>query len=598
MAPHKNKFSRFWQELKRRRVIHVITVYASAAFVIIELVGNLAEPLNLPTSLSTIVIIVLAVGFPPAIILSWLYDLTSGTFERTEPMEDIQEEKKAKVPNAYKIATYVSFVVIAGLVVFNIVTRGDVLKPGMIQSLAILPFDNYTGDEQLDYVAAGLHYSLIGDISKLGGLRVIGKTSSSIYQNTNKSAPDIARELNVEALVEPAVICYGDSVCLQIRVITMYPEEKLLYVEEYKVDKSQVLNLYSKISKQIADELFIELSPEEERLLAKSRTVDREAFDAYLRSQEYWGDFSPERFNNTRDYLNSAIEKDPDWAPLYIALAQYWMWAIQWNYELPAVALPKAYENLNKALELDPDLPDAHYLNGWIAFVSEWDWAKAESEFLKALAINPNDANSRIFYAHLLCVLQRQDEASPQAQFALDLDPLNPVVQILFSAAQLFINECEADLTQIEKLLADDPNNFGANYMHNNTAIYCGDYETAIVTEKLILQTFFREEFDEDVGKEIEKIFEEKGYFAAYEKVVAIWEDLFNPNLMSPMELAIIYTKANQYDKIMDLIEKAYEIRDHTMPYIVTKAYNFEPLYDNPRFIAIVEKMNLSLPNN
>lgn len=152
----------------------MITLYASAAFVIIELIGNLCEPLNLPTSLSTIVIIVLAVGFPPAIILSWLYDLTSGTFERTRPMEDIQEEEKAKVPNFWKIATYVSFLVIAGLVVFNIVSRGDVLKPGMIQSLAILPFDNYTGDEKLDYVAAGMHSALIGDMGKLGALRVTG----------------------------------------------------------------------------------------------------------------------------------------------------------------------------------------------------------------------------------------------------------------------------------------------------------------------------------------------------------------------------------------------------------------------------------------
>ena len=125
MAANQNKLSRFWQELKRRRVLHVITVYASAAFVIIELIGNLTEPLNLPASLSTIVIIVLAVGFPLAIILSWLYDLTSGSFERTKPMEEITEEEKIEVPNAWKIATYVSFVIIAGLIVLNIATRSD-----------------------------------------------------------------------------------------------------------------------------------------------------------------------------------------------------------------------------------------------------------------------------------------------------------------------------------------------------------------------------------------------------------------------------------------------------------------------------------------
>ena len=132
MLQHQNRLSHFWEELKRRRVIHVITVYASAAFVLIELAGNLTEPLNLPPSLSTIVVIVLAVGFLPAMILSWIYDLSSGTLKRTGPVDDLQKEEKASVPNAWKVATIISFVIIVGLVVFNIVSRGNVLKPGMI----------------------------------------------------------------------------------------------------------------------------------------------------------------------------------------------------------------------------------------------------------------------------------------------------------------------------------------------------------------------------------------------------------------------------------------------------------------------------------
>jgi len=140
MPQKPNKISRFWQELKRRRVIHVITVYASAAFVIIELVGNLAEPLNLPPNLPTIVIILLAVGFPLAIVLSWLYDLTSEGVERTKPLSEVKEGGKPAVPNAWKIATYISFVVITGLVVINVMGRGKKLRAGDIQSIVILPF--------------------------------------------------------------------------------------------------------------------------------------------------------------------------------------------------------------------------------------------------------------------------------------------------------------------------------------------------------------------------------------------------------------------------------------------------------------------------
>ena len=152
MPAKQNKLSQFWQELKRRKVVHVITVYASAAFVIIELVNNLAEPLNLPARLPTIAIIVLAVGFPLAIILSWLFDLTSEGVEKTKPLSELREGEKAPVPNAWKIATYVSFVVIIGLAVLNIVGGDKQLRAGDIQSLVILPFDNFTGDDQLEYV--------------------------------------------------------------------------------------------------------------------------------------------------------------------------------------------------------------------------------------------------------------------------------------------------------------------------------------------------------------------------------------------------------------------------------------------------------------
>jgi len=592
MPANPNKLSQFWQEIKRRRVIHVITVYASAAFVIIELVGNLTEPLNLPTSLSTIVIIVLAVGFPPAIILSWLYDLTSGIFERTRPMEDIQEEEKAKVPNAWKITTYVSFLVIAGLVVFNIVTRGDVLKPGMIQSLAILPFENYTGDKQLDYVAAGMHSSLVGDMGKLGALRVTGKTSSSIYKNTDKSALDIARELDVEALVEPAVMYYGDSIRLQIKLITLYPKEKQLFVEDYMVDKSQVLNLFSKISKQIADEIMIELSPEEERLFAKSRTVDREAYDEYLKALGRV-DFSRESLYKSLEYLNNAVEKEPDWAPLYAGLVDVWVYIQQMGLESTSITSPKIYTNLNKALELDPDLSDSHYLSGMIAYLMEWNWEKSEKEFLKALVINPSDAESRIFYAHLLCILQRYDEAIPQAQLALELDPLNPNMKIWYSVVIRAVDDYDpkSALELAEEIAAADPNYYMAYVAIEAAAFYYRDYNKVMEATKHVLA----KEVD---FKEVERIFEESGFVAANEEILRQLELIAQNGLVSPVVMASRYMMVDQPDKAMEWIEKGFEVHDPQMPYIATPCFFCEPLFDNPRFIEIIQKMNLPLPTS
>ena len=588
MPQKPNKRSQFWQELQRRRVIHVITVYASAAFVIIELVGNLAEPLNLPTSLSTIVIIVLAVGFLPAIILSWLYDLTAGSFERTRPMEDIQEVEKAKVPNAWKIATYLSFLVIAGLVVFNIVSRGDVLKPGMIQSLAILPFDNFTGDEKLDYVAAGMHTALIGDMGRLGALRVTGKNSSSLYKNSGKSAPDIARELDVDALVEPAVMYYGDSIIIQIKLITLYPKEKQLFVEDYMVDNSQILHLFSKISRQIADEIMIKLSPEEERLFAKSRTVDREAYDDYLKALGSI-DFSRESLYKSREYLNNAVEKEPDWAPLYAGLALVWMDIQQMGLEPTSITFPNIYTNLNKALELDPDLSDSHVSSAMIAYLMEWDWEKSEKEFLKALAINPSDAGARIFYAHLLVILQRYDEALPQAQLALELDPLNPNMKIWASVALMADGDFKSALEVGEEVAAADPNYYMAYSVIENAAFYLRDYDKVMEATKHVLA-------NEVDFKEVDRIFRESGFIAANEEILRQLEVFAQNGFISPVNMWYRYLMVDQPDKAMEWIEKGFEVRNPVMPYIATPGFLCEPLFDNPRFIEIIKKMNLPLP--
>ena len=593
MTHNPNRLSQFWQELKRRRVIHVITVYASAAFVLIELAGNLTEPLNLPPSLSTIVVIVLAVGFLPAVIISWIYDLSSGTLKRTGPAEELQEEEKAQVPSAWKIATIISFVVIVGLVAFNIASRGDVLKPGMIQSLAVLPFDNYTGDEQLDYVAAGLHTSLIGDMGKLGALRVTGKTTSSIYKNSNKSAPEIAKELKVEALVEPAVLCYGDSVCLQIKLITMYPKEKQVFVEEYKVDKSEILNLYNQITKQIAREMMVEITPEQERLLAKTRTVDREAYDEYLKAHYYWGDAGRESLFKAVDYLNSAIEKEPDWAPLYAGLANVWLVINQMGFEEPSVAAPQIFSNLNKALELDPELPDAHFINALIAHVVEWDWEKSEKEYLRALAVNPSDAQSRVLYAQLLLVLQRIDESKTHAHLAYQLDPSDPFMKVWYGALLVAFGDYEAALKLSEEITETDPGNYIANNGIFLTAYLSKDYDKVIQAEKYILPVF---NVKEDEIEEIEMIYEEQGFVRAYEQIMKYLERFAENNPITFMDMAVRYIMADQPDKAMDWVEKGYELHDPQTTYIATHAYNLEPLFTNPRFIEIVEKMNLSLP--
>ena len=590
MSASPGKLSRFWQELKRRRVIHVITVYASTAFVIIELINNLAEPLNLPPNLLTIVLIILAVGFPLATILSWLYDLTGQGVERTKPLSEIGEGEKTVVPNAWKIATYISFAVILGLVAFNLIGSTNKLHPGDIQSLVVLPFENFTGDDQLENMVSSMHALLIGDIGQISGLKIKGKTTSNIYKGTNMSAKEIAKELNVDAVVEGTMMCLGDSVCMQIRLVSTNGDEYQLWSADYNEDKRQILNLYNRITKKIAQEVKVQLTPEEERLLAKSRTVDREAYDAFLKSSYLLDDGSEESLYKALEYLNSAIEKDPDWAPLYSGLISVWLTLAQGFDVSPEIADPKIIAYRNKALELDPDFADIHKMDAGIAFLAEWNWEKAEKEYLKALAINPNDAPTRVLYGHLLCCLQRPGEALTQGQLAIELDPGNPQVQVWYSAILFSLGDYEAALAIGENLVATKQDHAFGNSIIEGAAFELKDYEKSFKAAKHFLP------LEEDAIKEIEAIFDKQGFVAAYEEITNQIEAVVQKGGASPFWLAQLYIYANRPDKAMDWIEKGFEMHDHQMPYIASGIWHLDTLYENPRFIAILEKMNLPLP--
>ena len=594
MPQKSSPISQFWQELKRRRVVHVITVYASAAFVIIELINNLTEPLNLPPGLSTIVVVILAVGFPLAVILAWIYDLTPEGMEKTKSVEEIAEGEKTVVPNAWKIATYVSFVVIVGLAVLNIVWGSKMLKAGDIQSLVILPFDNYTGDDSLEYFVAGMHASLINDVGRLSGLRVTCKTSSNVYKDVDITASEIASDLNVDAVMETSVMSLGDTIWIQYKLVDARGKERQLYFSDIKEEESKILGFFNQITRQIAEELIIKITPNEERLLAKSRTVDREAYNEYLKARSYTNDFRKESLFKALVYLNSAIEKEPDWAPLFAGRAELWMWIKQAGYESPSVAAPKIYENLNKAMELDPDLAEVHYLSAMIAQLVEWNWEKSEKEFLKTLAINPNDSWSRLLYSQLLLILQRNDEALAQIELAAGLDPFNPAEKLLYSGTLNQAGDFAAGLSVAEELVAADPMDMNAKGMAGIAVIGLGEYDKVIRSLKNSLPF----SIEENVYEEIVRLYGESGIVAAYEELMKHQEKYAENNPVGFMGMAIGYIIADQPDKAMDWIEKGFELHDPLITYITATGRIFEPLFDNPRFIEIVQKMNLPLPKN
>jgi len=463
------------------------------------------------------------------------------------------------------------------------------------KSVLVLPFDNYTGSEDLAYFVSGMHASLIGSIGKVSGMRVISKTTANAYKDKVKSIPEIASELGVDAVIEASVLGLGEKINLQVKLIDAYPEEKQLWMEDYVKDKSQILSLYNEVTKEISNEINVRLTPEENRLLSKSREVDREVYDAYLKSYQFWDDLSQESLRKGLEYLNLAVEKDPDFAPLYAGLAKCWLGLAQIGIESPAVAGPKIYEYLNKAQELDPDLADSYFISAGISVWTEWNWEKGEKEFLKALKLNPSDALSRVFYGHLLMILQKADEALFQVKVAVELDPHNPLILALAAVVYCDLGDMHNADLHLKKALSIDPQHYFTINLIEPLAVLAGDYDRAFEAGIFMMKHNFLKS-DEDAIKDIKRIYDKQGFLAAYEAITRKMEMMAEHEYINPTELALRFYWSNNHEKTMYWLEKGFELRDQNMPYITAGSFAFDSLFDNPRFLNIVEKMNLPLP--
>ena len=462
------------------------------------------------------------------------------------------------------------------------------------KSIAVLPFINDSPDQENTYFINGVMEEILGNLQKIKALRVISRTSVERYRERKKSVREIAEELGVNYIVEGSAQKYGNAFRLRAQLI-MAERETHIWGDSFQQKIANVEDIFDiqiRIAKSIAEELRAVISPEEKKLIEKIPVADLAVYDEYLKARSYAVDGRREALNKALEFLNSAVAKNPGWAPLYAGLAEAWLWMQQNAYEQPSVATPQIIENLNKALALDPDLAEARYLSAMIAHLVDWDWEKSEKEFLKALAINPNDALSRGFYAHLLLILHRKDEALAQNELALTLDPLNPWMKQLNIGTLLQAGEYQASLALAEEAVADDPDNFNLNQMIEIAAYRLKQYDKALRAVRHVLPF----PLEEDAFKDIERTYSESGIVKAYEQIVERLEKYAESQPVGFWDMAFRYLVADEPDKAMDWTEKGFEMHDPLMTYITTPARYFDRLFADPRFIAICEKMKLPLP--
>jgi len=330
--------------------------------------------------------------------------------------------------------------------------------PGRIESLAVLPIDNLSRDPEQDYFADGMTEELITDLAKIGALRVISRTSVMQYKGVRKPLPEIARALNVDAVVEGSVERSGNRVRVTAQLIEAATDRNL-WAESYERDLRDVLDLQSEMARAIANEIKIKLTPREQARLARSRPVDPEAHELYLRGRYYQEKRTQEGLKRAMGYFEQAIEKDPNYALGYAALAASYIQLEDFSVLPPKEALPKARAAATKALEVDDNLAEAHAALALVlihTYMPE-GWEIAEKESRRAVELNPSYASAHHWYALCLLAEGRADEAVAEIKRALELDPLSLIINTNMGSILTLARRYDQAIEQQKKTLELNP---------------------------------------------------------------------------------------------------------------------------------------------
>jgi TolB-like protein/DNA-binding winged helix-turn-helix (wHTH) protein/Flp pilus assembly protein TadD len=449
-------------------------------------------------------------------------------------------------------------------------------------SLAVLPLVNLSGDPAQEYLADGMTEELITELSKIRALKVISRTSVMQYKGAKKTLPEIARELNVDGVVEGSVLRSGNRVRITAQLIYAATDTHL-WAESYERDLGDILNMQRELAREIAQEIKITVSPSEEKQLANSATVNPQAHDLDLKGRFFWNRRTRDGLSKAEEYFRQASEIDPNDSLAYAGLADTYIELVGFGNLDPSEGIPKARAAALKAIGLDDSLAEPHTALAY-TLAAEWDWMAARKEFQRALDLDPGYVIGLYQYAFYLSVMGKHDEAIPLAQKALELDPLSPIV--LYRAGRVEFQARRYDesielFRRILELNANDPLGlYGLGLAYDAQ----GKFDTAILCfKKQNLQQ----------GLDVAAVYAAAGNPAEArrrleETIRRLKEE---KSFVRPGWVAEVYVGLGDKDEAMRWLEQGYKERDLWLALLKVWP-RFDPLRSDPRFQDLLRRMN------
>ena len=457
-----------------------------------------------------------------------------------------------------------------------------------IESLAVLPLKNLSGDPAQEYFADGMTEELTTDLSKIGAVRVISRTSAMRYKDANKSLPEIARELNVDAVVEGSVERSGDRVRITAQLIHA-PTDTHLWADSYERDLRNIPSLQDEVARDIASQIKVTLTPQEQAQLSSSRPIEPEAYENYLKGRYYYGKLSTEGFHEALKYFQQAVQLDPKYALAYVGEADCYKELGIWGALPPRESSSKAKAAVHKALEIDNNLGEAHATLAHLHFVYDWDWAGAQKEFNRALELSPRSSEVHDLYAIYLSAMGSQDEAVAEIEKAHALDPVSQPANTVLGFVYLLAHRFDKAIEQLQKTLvlypgsAIDHNNLGICYEHK------GRYQEAV-------EEYLKS--DEIEGATGEELAIRRGAFLKAGLQGFLQEELKSDitdskhDYVPPFEFAQLYARMGDKDRAFEKLEETYTEGGHNVAFLKVEP-ELDNLRSDPRYADLLRRLGL-----
>jgi adenylate cyclase len=559
-----NKLSRFWQELRRRNVIKVFAWYAGVAMVLIGLASDVAGPFNLPDGTLRLVIILIIIGFPLAMILSWFFDMSPEGIHRTGPLENEQNEKKA--------------------------ARSPMIDPSYEDSIAVLPFQDMSSEKDQEYFCDGIAEEIINALTRVENLKVIARTSAFAFKGKPMDIREIGNTLNVQHVLEGSVRKDSNTLRITAQLIRV-DDGSHIWSEAYNRELKDIFSIQEDISLTIVKKLEVKLRKENKEVLLKRHTENHEAYQLYLQGFYQWQKMTPEGNQKAQEYYLKALEKDPEYALVYSILGSNFVFAGLLGFIPPEVAMQNSRKYTNKALEIDDSISVAHSTLGAISLVYDWDLEAAESGFLRSVELNPNAPWDRFFYSVYLRFNHQYDEAIEESLFVIEKDPFNIYLCTEVGITYLMAGRVQDAIERQKMTINIYPQGFLAYQNLAEAYEVNGQLDEAIAYyDKAVKLSSGLPMSQTRYACALHKTGRKEEARGIIDKMEQMKENMYIPSTF----FVPYYLLIKDLDRAFQWLNRACEEKDLNLPYLLNTKVTEYQMPNDPRFRVLLEDTGLN----